>query len=118
MQAVFSRLLLCCVISSQGACSLHYVGNDGVDYHVGLMMIKSQNSMCTVSTTIQTAGLTIDFTSDTGGLNVGYRSMSKARINPETLVVFEDGIDTHLDVRQYRTMHQRERANGENLSCP
>jgi len=113
MQAALTRLCLVCIASLQGGCSLHFIGNDGERYDVGLMMIRSHSSQCTISTTVKTTGLTLDLTSDSGGLNVGYRSVSIAKINPDTLIAIENGVAGSLDVRQYKTSRNGERADDQ-----
>lgn len=115
MQDVLTKFILYFAISMQGACSLHYMGDDGYEYHVGFMMMRSHNDLNTTTTSSQTLGLTIDLTSDSGGLNVGYRNLSKTKIYPETVAVIETVSGSSHEVKQYETARPEDHANGESL---
>lgn len=118
MQDVSTKFILYFAISMQGACSLHYMGDDGDEYHVGFMMTRSHNDLNTTTTSSQTLGLTIDLTSDSGGLNVGYRNVSKTKINPKTVAVIETASGSPHEVKQYETARSEDHNNGESLLSP
>lgn len=115
MQDVLTKFILYFAISTQGACSLHYMGDDGDEYHVGFMMMRSHNDLNTTTTSSQTLGLTIDLTSDSGGLNFGYRNLSKTKITPETVAVIETISGLSHEVKQYETARPEDHSIGESL---
>jgi hypothetical protein len=85
-----SKLCFLLLLCLQSACSLRYVGQDGVDRYIGFLIVKSSHTPCTVDTTIESAGVTVDFTKQSGGINIGYRSVTTAEIKPDSVVEIQD----------------------------
>ena len=67
-------------------CAVHYKNQQGEDRYFGFMMMGVTQNSCASIISSQTLGLNIDFTSASGGANIGYRSL--------TSVSFSDGVVT------------------------
>ncbi|UMZ14265.1 hypothetical protein I9018_11500 [Pseudomonas sp. MPFS] len=103
MPAASIRSLIVLLLCTQSACSLHYIDSAGEDRYIGWVSIRSQATDYTLSTTVQSVGLNLDLTPAGAGLNIGYRSLTTARIPPNGLIAFEQEADRPLSVTDYRS---------------
>lgn len=62
-------------------CSWHYVDSAGNEKILGLSIITLAQHKCTLSATVTSAGFTLDTTHDSGGLNLGYKTVSSVYFN-------------------------------------
>lgn len=62
-------------------CSWHYVDSAGNEKILGLSIITLAQHKCTLLVTVTSAGFTLDTTHDSGGLNLGYKTVSSVYIN-------------------------------------
>ena len=78
-------------------CAIHYTDNDGTDSYFGLVSVSAEYSSCVITTTSHSFGLTLDTTAESGGINLGYRVMSKSYVRENELVEIEErgGINVH-----------------------
>lgn len=72
------------------SCSLHYTTADGINHYVGFMVIDSTEKKCTLFQSIESLGISVDLTKESGGLNIGRKIVTTANISPDSFVSFED----------------------------
>lgn len=82
-------------------CAYSYTDADGVDHLIGMMDVATQKNECFVSYSVQTAGVTIDTTKDSGGLNIGYKNLTKVYINVDNTIKLTGDKKDNLTVREY-----------------
>lgn len=77
MQVVCNKIpIMLSVMCFLSGCSWHYLDDAGNERIVGFSAVTLTKKACTLLTTVKTAGIALDTTRDSGGLNVGYRSVS------------------------------------------
>lgn len=74
-------------------CAVHYTDPDGKDNYFGFVSLSTETNRCIVTTTSKSVGLTIDMTKESGGVNIGYKTISKSYINDnEVIEVIDEGL--------------------------
>jgi len=88
----------------QSGCALHYTDRLGQDRHIGFVSIKIAKNGCLLTNTVNSIGLSLDLTQDSGGANVGMRTISKAYIVGDTNAEFEEDKQGSIVVTKYNTL--------------
>jgi len=83
------RLLLIVILCLSG-CSVHYTDVNGDDRYIGLVSISIEKNKCVLISSTNTVGLAIDITKESGGINFGYKKISKAYLKNNEYVEFEN----------------------------
>ena len=99
VSVVINRGIFLTLIFFQSGCAIHFTDKDGIDHHIGFVSIKAEKNNCVVITTVKSVGLSLDFTSESGGLNIGLRSNSKSYIKNDEYVELEDELGS-LEVKK------------------
>ena len=87
-------LILNLIFLTLTGCSIHYTDSKGHDHFIGLASIKIEKNKCVVTNTVKSLGINLDFTSDTGGANLGFRTTSKSYINQNQFVQLDSSEQT------------------------
>ncbi len=106
MLAVYSKCLLASVAFVLTGCAFNYVDGDGNESYLGFMAFKSVKNSCATSTTVKTVGVNYDSTTESGGLNVGYKSVTKLYIDHDIDLVFEIDANNYVEVKEYNKAAQ------------
>lgn len=83
-------------------CALHYTDKEGNDRLIGLVSIKVGKNDCVLTNTAQSIGVSVDTTADSGGINLGMRSMSKSYIKNVDYLELQGDESGTLIVSKYR----------------
>jgi hypothetical protein len=101
MRLLKALVLIAMVVTS--GCALHYADSQGNHHYLGLLSIKTSAGECLDMVTATSAGLTLDLTDESAGLNLGVRKVSKAYIREdnEPNIEMDDGkisaVNKHRD---------------------
>lgn len=88
------------------SCSIHYKDSEGVEHYIGLVSIEIEKQGCLSVSTAKSAGLTIDVTKESGGINLGVRTMTKSYIENNTTVTIEESSDKAMIIKEYSNAWQ------------
>lgn len=91
----------------QTSCALHYTDQAGNNHHIGFVSIRTEKSNCVLTNTVKSIGLSIDATSDSGGINLGMRSLSKSYIQHGDYIELEEDEAGTLVTTKYSKSLQR-----------
>ena len=111
VSAIIKRVTFFTLLASLSGCALHYTDKEGNDRHIGFVSITTEKNNCVVISTIRSAGLSLDVTSDSGGLNLGARSISKSYIKNGDYVELEEDEYGSLEAKKYNKSLQRTHKN-------
>ena len=103
--------ILSIIIFFLSGCAIHFTDRKGNDHHVGFVSIKTEKNKCVVITTVRSVGLSLDLTSESGGLNLGARSISKSYIKNDDYLEVEEDEHGALDAKKYNNSIQRTHKN-------
>lgn len=90
-----SKLTAGLLIIILSGCSIHYTDSQGKDNYFGFVLISIEASHCIITNTATSIGLTVDTTKESGGVNVGIRTISKYYINENRIVEIEESDSKH-----------------------
>lgn len=108
---LLGRWLVPAMLMLVSGCALHYVDADGDQHYLGFVSMKTQQQGCLHQISTTTAGLTLDVTKESGGLNLGVRSISKIYLHPDTEMVVEN------DGKQIIEYSHKSSDNSKKLGC-
>lgn len=100
------------------ACSLHYTTADGVNRHFGLLVVDSTDGKCQLLQSVDSVGLTLDLTKESGGLNIGRRKITTTSIKSDSLMSLEDAGEGAIYPLEYNIALQMDRPKSTLLACP
>ena len=104
LAAFFNKGIIFLIIFALSGCSMHYTDREGFDRHIGFISVKSRSNNCVITNTVESAGLTIDITKDSGGVNLGYRIVSKSYIQGQEKVELKENAKLHMEVTEYNRL--------------
>ncbi len=111
VSAVIKRGYFLILIFFQSGCAVHFTDRKGNDHHIGFVSIKTEKNRCVVITTVKSAGISLDLTSDSGGLNLGARSISKSYVKNDDYIELVEDEHGSLEVKKYIKSFQRTHKN-------
>ena len=104
---VIKRTSFLALILAQTGCALHYTDQEGNNHHIGFVSIETEKTNCIITNTVKSIGLTIDASSDSGGINIGKRTISKSYIHFFDYIELEESKKETLKVTKYNKSLQR-----------
>lgn len=88
--------LFFCFALFMSGCAITYVDADGATRRIGLLSITEKTGPCSLVRTVTTAGVSLDTSTSTAGLNLGYRTITTVLPPDEGSVSFEMERDGQL----------------------
>lgn len=88
--------LLFCFVLSMSGCAITYVDADGATRRIGLLSITEKSGRCSLVRTVTTAGVSLDTSPSTAGVNLGYRTVTTVLPPDQGSVSFEMERDGQL----------------------
>lgn len=85
-------LILCFALLMNG-CAVTYIDAEGATRRIGFLSITEMPGPCSLVRTVTTAGMSLDTSPSTAGLNLGYRSVTTVQPPSQGAVSFEMGGD-------------------------
>ena len=85
-------------------CSIHYTDSEGHDHFIGLASIEIEKNKCVVTNTVKSLGVNMDFTSDTGGANLGFRTTSKSYIYQNQYVELDSSKEAITQITKFGSL--------------
>jgi len=98
---VIKRGILLILLFFLSGCAMHFTDKEGNDHHIGFVSIKTEKNSCVVISTVKSIGLSLDLTSESGGLNLGARMNSKSYINNDEYIDLEEADHGALEAKKY-----------------
>ena len=77
-------------------CAITYVDGDGATRRIGLLSITEKAGPCSLVRTVTTAGVNLDTSASSAGLNLGYKTVTTVQPPDDGAVSFEMGRDGQL----------------------
>lgn len=109
--ASIKRNIFLGLVVFQSSCALHFTDQEGNDNHIGFVSIKTEKNNCVLVNTVKSVGVSLDLTSDSGGLNLGISSTSKSYIKQNDYIELEEHKAGVLAVKKYNKSLQRTHEN-------
>ena len=105
IQAVLlSKMLFIFNLIALSGCAIRYNDSEGGERYIGFFSVRIEKQGCLFINTEKSAGVTIDLTKGSGGINFGVKTVTKSYIGNNTVVTMEESETREVSIKEYNRL--------------